>query len=227
MPWKDKVEGIVEAWYSGSRGATALANVLTGVVNASGKTAETFPMADADLPHLTIPVLPKRERGQGAAAVNAGADARSTYSVHYDEGLKVGYKWYDAENKPVLFPFGFGLSYTSFSYSGLKVAEGESPVVSFTITNTGKRAGAEIAEVYAMLPEAAQEPPKRLVGFDKVMLQPGESREVSITVDPLYLSVYDEGTGKMKVVPGSYTFAVGGSSQALEMKQQVGIGPGM
>jgi beta-glucosidase len=227
MPWKDKVEGIVEAWYSGSRGATALANVLTGVVNPSGKTAETFPLADADLPHLTIPELPKRERGQGSAAVNAGADARSTYSVHYDEGLKVGYKWYDAENKPVLYPFGFGLSYTTFSYSGLKVAEGESPVVTFTITNTGKRAGAEIAEVYAMLPEAAQEPPKRLVGFDKVMLQPGESREVSITIDPLYLSVYDEATGKMKVVAGDYTFAVGGSSQALTLKQQFGIGHGM
>jgi beta-glucosidase len=227
MPWAGKVEGIVEAWYSGARGATALANMLTGVVNPSGKTAETFPLSDADLPHLTIPLLPKRDRGQGTRAVNAGADERSTYSVHYDEGLKIGYKWYDAEDKPVLFPFGFGLSYTIFTYSGFKVAQGASPRVTFTVTNTGKRAGAEVAEVYAMLPNAAEEPPKRLVGFDKVMLAPGESREVTIAIDSLYLSVYDEASGKMKVVVGDYTFAVGGSSQSLALKQKFGIGHGM
>jgi beta-glucosidase len=223
MPWKDKVEGIVEAWYSGSRGATALANVLTGVVNPSGKTAETFPLSDADLPHLTIPPLPKRDRGQGSKAVNAGGDAHSAYSVHYDEGLKVGYKWYDAEKKAVLFPFGFGLSYTSFSYADLKVTRGESPKITFTITNTGKRAGAEIAEVYATLPDSTNEPPKRLVGFDKVMLQPGESREVSITIDQLYLSVYNEESGKMEAPDGDYTLAVGGSSQALVLKQGFGF----
>lgn len=221
MPWADKVEGIVEAWYSGSRGATALANVLTGVVNPSGKTANTFPLADADLPHTTIPPLPEEDKGQGTHAVNAGGDARSQYGVHYDEGLKVGYKWYDAENKNVLFPFGFGLSYTTFSYSGLHVDQGQTPKATFTIKNTGKRAGAEVAEVYAMLPASADEPPKRLVGFEKVILEPGQSREVSIDIDPLYLSVYDETSGKMKVVAGTYTFAIGGSSQSLPLKKQL------
>jgi beta-glucosidase len=223
MPWADEVPGIVEAWYSGSRGATALARVLTGAVNPSGKTAVTFPMSEADLPHPTIPPLSAADKGQGAHAVNAGGNAQSQYTVHYDEGLKVGYKWYDAEHKPVLFPFGFGLSYTNFSYSGLKVTQGEKPTVRFTVQNTGKRAGSEVAEVYATLPSSAGEPPKRLVGFDKVMLEPGESREVTVDVDPLYLSIYDEASGKMKVVPGAYTFAVGGSSQSLPLKQELTI----
>jgi beta-glucosidase len=223
MPWADKVEGIVEAWYSGSRGATALANVLTGVVNPSGKTANTFPLADADLPHTTIPPLPEEDKGQGTHAVNAGGDARSQYSVHYDEGLKVGYKWYDAEHKQVLFPFGYGLSYTTFAYSDLKVDKGQTPRVTFTVKNTGKRAGAEVAEVYAMLPPSAGEPPKRLVGFDKVMLEPGQSREISIDIDPLYLSVYDEASGKMKVIEGTYTLAVGGSSQLLPLKENLAM----
>ena len=227
MPWADKVQGIVEAWYGGSRGATALANVLTGAVNPSGKLANTFPLSDADLPHPSIPPLPAADKGQGASAVNAGSDARSHYSVTYDEGLKVGYKWYDAEHKPVLFPFGFGLSYTSFSYSGLRVTPGERPSVSFTVKNTGQSAGAEVSEVYAMPPASAGEPPKRLVGFDKTMLQPGESRELTIEVDPLYLSIYDDASSKMKVVPGEYTFAVGGSSASLPLRQNVVMKPSM
>ena len=97
----------------------------------------------------------------------------------YDEGVKVGYKWYDAEKKPVLFPFGFGLSYTTFDYSGLTVTPGENVKVTFTIANTGARAGAEIAEVYAALPASAQEPPKRLVGFTKVKLEPKAKQTVT------------------------------------------------
>jgi beta-glucosidase len=152
--------------------------------------------------------------------VNAGGNSHSSYVIHYDEGLKVGYKWYDAEHKAVLFPFGFGLSYTNFAYSGLQITQGATTAVRFTVKNTGKRAGAEIAEVYVMLPPSADEPPKRLVGYDKLMLEPGESREVSVQVDPLYLSVYDEASNGMKIVPGSYTFAVGGSSQSLSLKAE-------
>jgi beta-glucosidase len=220
MPWASKVEGLVEAWYSGARGATALARVLTGEVNPSGKLAMTFPLSDADLPHPTIPPLPAEDKGAGADAVNAGGNSHSSYVIHYDEGLKVGYKWYDAEHKAVLFPFGFGLSYTNFAYSGLQITQGATTAVRFTVKNTGKRAGAEIAEVYVMLPPSADEPPKRLVGYDKLMLEPGESREVSVQVDPLYLSVYDEASNGMKIVPGSYTFAVGGSSQSLSLKAE-------
>ncbi len=224
MPWAGRVEGIVEAWYGGSRGATALANVLTGAVNPSGKLAMTFPMRDADLPHPTIPPLPAEDRGAGSGAVGDAHNTHAGYSVQYDEGLKVGYKWYDAENKPVLFPFGYGLSYTSFSYSGLNVSGGATPTVTFMVKNTGKRAGAEISEVYAMLPAASNEPPKRLVGFEKTMLEPGENREITVKVDPLYLSVFNEQSGITSVFPGTYTFAVGGSSQSLALKQSVPIG---
>ena len=132
--------------------------------------------------------------------------AKPTFNVHYTEGLKVGYKWYEAEHKPVLFPFGFGLSYTTFSYSDLQVEPGATPTVTFTVKNTGDRAGEEIAEVYAGLPASANEPPKRLVGWSKVQLNAGESKQVRITIPQLYLSIYDEqqsgleaGAGKLYI----------------------------
>jgi beta-glucosidase len=223
MPWAGKVQGIVEAWYSGARGATALARVLTGAVNPSGKLAATFPLRDADLPHPVIAPLPAEESGAGSAAVSAGGNAHSSYSVNYDEGLKVGYKWYDAEEKPVLFPFGFGLSYTTFAYSGLHVTGGAKPQVRFTVKNTGSRSGSEVAELYAMLPATTKEPPKRLVGYEKLLLAPGESREVTIDVDPLFLTIYDEQENHLRVATGRYTFAVGGSSQSLPLKQGVDL----
>ncbi len=226
MPWKDKVAGIVEAWYPGSRGATALANVLTGEVNPTAKLPMTFPMSDADLPHLTIPPLTPEDENQGVGAVAGATHVMSKYSVHYDEGLKVGYKWYDAEHKPVLYPFGYGLSYTTYSYSGLKVTPGAMTTISFTVANTGKRDGAEIAEVYAMLPGAADEPPKRLVGFTRVKLAAGESREVSVEVEPKYLSIFDEAKNGWRLVPGEYTFAVGGSSDDLGLTQKITLGGG-
>jgi beta-glucosidase len=223
MPWAGKVQGIVEAWYSGARGATALARVLTGAVNPSGKLAVTFPLKDTDLPHPVIPPLPAEDSGAGSAAVSAGGNAHSSYSVNYDEGLKVGYKWYDAEEKPVLFPFGFGLSYTTFAYSDLHATGGAKPQVRFTVKNTGAKSGAEVAELYAMLPSAAKEPPKRLVGYEKLILAPGESRQVTIDVDPLFLTVYDEQENHLRVLPGRYSFAAGGSSQWLPLKQEVNL----
>jgi beta-glucosidase len=220
MPWKDKVE----TWYPGSRGATALANVLTGVVNPSAKLPMTFPLSDSDLPHPTIPQLSAEDRNQGRNAVVGETHVASKYSVTYDEGLKVGYKWYDAEKKQVLFPFGYGLSYTTYTYSALTVAPGAKPTVSFTVQNSGQRAGEEIAEVYAMLPASADEPPQRLVGFTKVHLGPGQSQQVTLAIDPLYLSIFDEAKNGWKLVPGEYTIAVGGSSRELTLKQQVRLG---
>jgi beta-glucosidase len=123
----------------------------------------------------------------------------------------------------VLFPFGFGLSYTTFVYSGLKVTAGKETSVSFTVKNTGKRDGAEIAEVYAALPASAGEPPKRLVGWSKVWLKAGESKVVSISIDPKYLSIYDEAGGEWKIMPGSYPFMVGGSSQDLPLVEKANL----
>ena len=165
--------------------------------------------------------MPVEEKGQGTAAVNAGFNKASTYTVKYDEGLEVGYKWYDARNKPVLFPFGFGLSYTTFTYSGLRVTPSAKPQASFTVKNTGKTAGAEVVELYAGLPAATHEPPQRLVGYSKLALQPGESREVTLDVDPLFLAVYDEAAKRMMVAPGEYTFAAGPSSRTLPLQAKV------
>jgi len=221
MPWLDQVGAVTEAWYSGSKGAEAVANVLFGDVNPSAKLPMTFPRSEADLPHPIVVQPPPHS--QGASPVMRMEGAKPSFSVHYDEGLKVGYKWYDAEKKPVLFPFGFGLSYTTYAYSDLQVNSGSSTTVTFKVTNTGSRAGAEIAEVYAALPASAEEPPKRLVGWSKVTLAPGESKEVSVAVDPMFLSVFDEAANKFKLVPGSYTFMAGGSSQDLPLTKAVSL----
>ena len=225
MPWADKVSSILEAWYAGSSGSDAVANVLFGDVNPSGKLPQTFPRTEADLPHPTVVKPPKESipnymQREVWKQIAAGL---APFPVTYDEGVKVGYKWYDAEKKPVLFPFGFGLSYTTFSYSNLKVTGGKTPHVSFTLTNTGSRAGAEVAEVYASLPAAAQEPPKRLVAFNKVQLKPGESKEVSLDVNPKYLSIFNVQRNGWQLLPGEYGFMVGGSSANLPLKESVNL----
>jgi beta-glucosidase len=222
MPWADQASGIVEAWYPGSRGAEALANILFGDVNPSAKLPMTFPKSDADLPHTTVVKPPKESEDPGAAhhwdRILAGLPA---FQVTYNEGVKVGYKWYDAENKAVLFPFGYGLSYTTYSYSGLKVTPGDKVSVSFTVQNTGNRDGGEIAEVYASLPASTGEPPKRLVGWSKVWLKQGESKEVSVEIDKKFLSVFNVQQNAWQLVPGDYNVMVGGSSQSLPLKQSV------
>ena len=155
MPWLGNVHGVLEAWYPGVQGGQAIADLLFGDVNPSGKLPITFPMQDADLPQPAI----------------SATDTTVTYS----EGLFMGYRWYDGKQIAPLFPFGYGLSYTSYSYSGLNAQTDASGnvTVTFTVRNTGSRAGSEIAEVYAALPSGLGEPPKRLVGWQKVALQAG------------------------------------------------------
>ena len=114
-------------------------------------------------------------------------------------------------------------SYTSYSYSGLTVATGDNVTVSFTVRNAGKRAGTEIAQVYASLPDSAGEPPKRLIGWARVELAPGESKQVSIPVDRDRLTIFDEGAGRWKLVPGNYTVMAGGSSQDLPLRKQIAL----
>ena len=223
MPWADKVAAIMEAWFAGSSGSDAVANVLFGGVNPSGKLPLTFPRSEADLPHPTI-VQPPPESIPNYMRRDIWeqlATGLAPFQVTYDEGVKVGYKWYDAEKKPVLFPFGYGLSYTTYAYSNLNVTAGKNPRVTFFVKNTGSREGAEVAEIYASLPAAASEPPKRLVGFSKVWLKAGESKEVSIEVYPKYLSIFNVEQNGWQLVPGEYSFMVGGSSQSLPLKQSV------
>ncbi|UWZ84778.1 beta-glucosidase [Occallatibacter riparius] len=222
MPWLDKVAGVVEAWYPGIRGSEAIANVLFGDVNPSGKLPLTFPKSEADMPHpihLAPPKvdaehpMPKLVGAPGLIGMAMGVGP--FFDVHYDEGLKVGYKWYDAENKTPLFPFGFGLSYTTFAYSDLKATAGDGMDVTFKLKNTGSRAGEETAQVYLSLPPDTGEPPRRLVGWSKVTLGPGEQKTVTVHVEPLMLSVFNVDRNAWERVPGEYKVSAGGSSRDL------------
>ena len=215
MPWIGQVNAAIEIWYPGIRGAEALANILFGEVNPSGKLPATFARSDADLPHPAIFGMDLM-RPPGAAP---GERRRMPdFDIDYTEGLKVGYKWFDAEGKEPLFAFGHGLSYTTYAYSDLKASIGG---VSFTVRNTGKREGAEIAQVYAGLPAAANEPPKRLVAWDKVRLAPGERKTVTLAIDPKFLSIFDERKDDWELLPGEYTFFAGGSSRSTPLSAKV------
>jgi beta-glucosidase len=206
MPWIDNVSAALEAWYPGIRGGEAIANILFGDVNPSAKLPVTFPKSEADMPHHAIP-----ESSPPASDVN------------YTEGLKVGYKWFDAEGKEPLFPFGFGLSYTTYAYSGLRTTPGEGAQVSCEVTNTGERAGAEIVQVYVSLPPSAGEPPKRLVAWDKIQLGPGETKAVTLPLDTHYLSIFNVDKDDWELAPGEYKVYVGGSSRNTPLTGTVRI----
>ncbi|MEK7407673.1 MAG: glycoside hydrolase family 3 C-terminal domain-containing protein [Acidobacteriota bacterium] len=223
MPWIDGVSAVLEAWYPGIRGGEAIANILFGDVNPSGKLPVTFPKSEADLPHVTIPGPPPSAGGGTGGATQAKRTPPPPFDINYTEGLKVGYKWFDAEAKEPLFSFGFGLSYTTYSYSGLKTTPGKELRVSFRLTNTGKRAGAEVAQVYVSLPPGAGEPPKRLVAWDKVQLAPGEAKSVALTIDPQYLSIFNVEKDDWELAPGEYKVYVGGSSRSAALTGTVQI----
>jgi beta-glucosidase len=215
MPWIGQVSAAMEAWYPGIRGAEAIANVMFGDVNPSAKLPLTFARSEADLPHPQLARQPPPASAADMVEIFPGMkDNSRKFDVTYDEGLKVGYKWYDAEKKEPMFPFGYGLSYTSFKYAGLRVSKDS---VTFEVTNTGARAGAEIAQVYAGLPGHAGEPFKRLVGWEKVRLAPGESKSVTLRLDPFYLSIFDGDRDAWELVPGEYAIEAGGSSRNLPL----------
>lgn len=224
MPWVKDVAGVLETWYSGTMGATAIADVLFGDVNPQGKLPVTFPLADADLPHpkLIEPPLASQEDWSDEAKMSRKLLAGlPSFPVVYDEGLKVGYKWYDAEKKSVLFPFGFGLSYTTFQYAKPNVESNAAVRVNFAVKNTGKRAGNEIAEIYSTMPESTGEPPKRLVGWASVSLEAGEEKNVSVEIAKERFSIWDEARHRWTVTPGQYNIMVGASSKVLPLAQTV------
>ncbi len=217
MPWIDRVGAVLEAWHPGIRGSEAVANVIFGDVNPSGRLPVTFPKSEADLPHPTL-------AGMEYVPENADHHAHINFppfEVNYDEGLKVGYKWFEAEGKEPLFPFGFGLSYTTFAYSGLKATAEKELHISFELINTGARDGAEVAQVYARLPESAGEPFKRLIGWEKVPIAAHESKTVSIDVDPQNLAIFNVQKDAWELVAGDYTVYVGGSSESTPLSTTV------
>jgi beta-glucosidase len=204
MPWIGRVKGVVEMWYPGIGGAQALANILFGEVNPSGKLPVTFAKDDAQLPHPVVPGL------EGVPADGQHHDVKP-FDLRYTEGARVGYKWFESTHRQPLFPFGFGLSYTTYSYSGLTVDDARR-TVHFAVKNTGAREGTEIAQVYVALPSAAHEDYKRLVAWKRVKLAPGESKDVTLTLNPLYLSVFNTEKDGWQLLPGDYKVLLGASS---------------
>ena len=147
------------------------------------------------------------------------------YTANFTEGVFVGYRWYDAKTRQPLFPFGHGLSYTTFRYDTLQVqSSGDSAAVKVRVTNTGTRAGAEVAQLYVEFPPESLEPPRQLKGFDKVMLKPGESKTVTFSLDRSVLSAWDEAAHGWKLYPGTYTAHAGSSSRDLRAKGVFSIG---
>jgi beta-glucosidase len=230
MPWIDRVGAVIEAWYPGIRGSEALANILFGDVNPSGKLPLTFPRTEADLPHPKHVDQPALDPDHPITPlpnlpVVPGISTNQTpFDAVYDEGLKVGYKWYDAEGKEPLFSFGFGLSYTTFSYSELKATSANGLAVRFKVKNTGFRSGGETAQVYLTLPASSHEPPRRLVGWSKVVLGPGEQKDVMVKVYPQMVSVFNPDKDRWEIVPGDYKIWAGGSSRDLPLSTTIAMG---
>lgn len=197
MPWLDKVPAVLEAWYPGTSGGEAIAALLFGAINPSGHLPATFPASEQQLPRPKLDGDPK--------------DPDLQFAVDYNEGAAVGYKWFDLKGLKPLFPFGHGLSYTSFAYSGLaaQVRDGRLHV-RFKVTNTGSRAGKDVPQVYVAPMSGKWEAPKRLAAWDKVQLQPGESKQVELTVEPRVLGMFDE---------DSRTWRIGGGKLRLTLAE--------
>lgn len=212
MPWLHSVPAVLEAWYPGEEDGDAVADVLFGKTDPSGKLPITFPASVDQTPARD----PSSYPGNGR-------------EVHYKEGIEVGYRWYLSHHAEPLFPFGFGLSYTSFSFTNLKVipdaAGSPAATLSFLITNTGHRAGAEIAQVYVDFPTIAEgnEPPRQLKGFRKIRLAPGESRRITIHLGANAFSYWSTKNHAWRVESGRYSILVGSSSEDLPLSATVNL----
>jgi beta-glucosidase len=223
MPWAPKTKAILESWYPGIGGGQAIANILFGRVNPSGKLPVTFAATEDQLPHPKVSGLTERTAGNNADTVvrNQPRQRPQPFTVDYNvEGMAVGYRWFQLKHEQPLFPFGFGLSYTHFAYSNLKVAP-NAKSLSFTLRNTGLRKGDEIAQVYVTLPDSAGEPFRKLAAFKRVTLAPGAAQTVEIPLDPLYLSTYSPTTDTWSRPTGTFLIEVGGSSASLPLHQNV------
>ncbi|MEU8789671.1 glycoside hydrolase family 3 C-terminal domain-containing protein [Streptomyces sp. NPDC048643] len=209
MPWLDGVDGVLESWYAGQSEGTAIASLLFGDVNPSGKLPVTFPKSLTDVPARTAAQWP----GQGG-------------TVQYSEGLAMGYRWYQSKGIAPLFPFGYGLSYTSFAYSDLHVTgpdtHGNSTVTA-TVKNTGSRAGADVPQLYVTAPAATGEPGKQLRGFQRVDLQPGASKEITFSVPMRALSTWNTSAVKWTATTGTYGIAVGNTSDSPQLNGSVKV----
>ena len=221
LPFIDQIPAVLEVWFPGQEDGNIVANLLMGVANPSGKLPVTFPMNEGEWPANTPMQYP-------------GVMVHGRPTITYSEGLNIGYRWYDAENVTPRFPFGYGLSYTSFALSNLSVSPltsngTETITVSVDVENTGQRRGAEVAQVYVSMPAILNQPPKRLINFEKVALNPGEKRTVSMSIDPQSashpLGTWNVATQKWLTAAGNYQLMIGNSSAALDLSRTITIKP--
>lgn len=212
MPWLQQVPGVIEAWYPGVRGAEAIASVLFGETNPSGRLPITFPRSVAQLPRPAIDGSSSVEPDFiGKPAANA-----PPLIANYDiEGSDIGYRWFARKAEQPLFPFGYGLSYTSFETAGLKV---RGTRATFSVRNTGQRAGATVGQIYMVSRDG--KPSRRLVGFQRVELAPGQSRQVSLDLNPRVLASWRDGAWDMG---GRYEFALGDNAQDISGRVSVSL----
>ena len=201
MPWINEVNAVLEAYYPGEEGGNAIANVLSGKVNPSGKLPETFPVKLSDNPAF-------------------GSYSKDSIETHYTEGIYVGYRHYDTKKIEPLFPFGYGLSYTQFRYNNLKINK-KSYIfkISFDITNTGNVDGAEVAQLYLKDLKCTEDrPEKELKNFDKVFLKKGETKTITLDIDKQQLAFFSKKQNKWIIEPGKYEVLIGSSSHDLRLK---------
>lgn len=211
MPWLDKVAGVIEAWYPGARGGPAIASVLFGDTNPSGRLPLTFPKDESQLPR---PRLDGSDWVEPDFSGNPSSGSDKLVSDYDIEGSDVGYRWFARKGQKALFPFGHGLSYTTFESSGLKV---KGLAASFTVKNTGQRAGDDVAQVYLVSRNGQAR--QRLVAFQRVSLAPGASKSVTVTFDPRILADYRNGGWVMG--GGEYAFALGKDAENLSAPVKV------
>jgi beta-glucosidase len=207
MPWLPQAGAVVEAWYGGSGGADAIAAVLFGELNPSGRLPMSFPASLADVPNLNV---------NGQYGVPG-----QPFDAPYREGADVGYRWYASAHKTPLFPFGFGLSYSAFAYSGLTVSGGATLTIGFDVRNTGARPGMDVPQAY--LTSRGGRQGLRLLGWSKQLLQPGESRHVTLTADPRLLADYEPALHKWHVAAGAMTVAVGANAGDLKLSGSAAV----
>ncbi len=202
MPWLDECEAVIHGYLSGQAGASAMLNAITGKINPSGKLSETYPLVYEDSP--SAPYFPAKER-----------------NAEYREGLYVGYRYFETVKKPVRFPFGYGLSYTTFTYSNL-TADAHRAV--FTIQNTGNHDGAEIAQLYVSAKDGTvYRPAKELKGFTKVFLKAGESKEVTIELDDKAFRYFNETTNRFEIDGGTYDILIGASCADIRLCETITV----
>jgi beta-glucosidase len=213
MPWLSKVKAVLETWYPGEQEGNAIAALLFGDVDPSGKLPYTFPKQMSDTPIHSAKQYPGVTGQDGVPQSN------------YSEHLLVGYRWYDAKHIQPLFPFGFGLSYTTFRYSRMHLHPTKAgATVQFRVTNTGTKAGAEVPQLYVFDPAAANEPPKQLKGYTKVLLDPGRSQTVTLQLGKRAFSQWNVRVNGWRVAPGCYQIRVGGSSASLPLHATIARG---